>query len=276
MRVLDSHLHLWDPAVLTYAWLEGALHRRFGPIEHAVLLADDDGAITARGAVFVQAEADPAESLAEVDWVASSATDTGVLAIVARLAMEDGNAVFAALDALAERPLVHGVRRNIQGEAAGFATAAGFIAAGHAVAAAGLTFDACVQHHQLTELIEFADAVPELPIVLDHLGKPAVTGNPDRTWREQLTELARRDQVVCKLSGLPAETGNDWTPALLEPYLDAALEAFGPDRILFGSDWPVSGPYLAWERFVVGWASNTIPEHLDAVLWDTAARVYRV
>lgn len=274
MRILDSHLHLWDPDLLRYSWLSGDLLRRFDAEDwHDAAREAGDAQ---RAAVFVQAECAQADSLAEVDWVASTAAVHGVRGIVARLAMEEGE-VGAQLAELRRRPLVVGVRRLIQDEGPGFATAAGFVSAARAVADAGYVFDACVRRTQLREVARLADLVPELPIVLDHLGKPDVTAAPDARWRDDLAVLADRPNVACKLSGLPAEAaGDDWTAGQLTPFLDAALEAFGPDRLLFGGDWPVSGPYAAWEQLVRRWAAASVPARADDILWGNAARIYGV
>jgi len=272
VRILDSHLHLWDPARLCYPWLEGRLLGRFGPEQRDAALAE--GPPAERAAVFVQAECLPADSLAEVDWVAGLAARAGVRGIVARLSMEDPDQAAHQLQELRRRPLVVGVRRLLQGEAPGFATSPSFLASARGVAAAGYAFDACVRQGQLPELCLLAEAVPDLTIVLDHLGKPDVTGVPSAPWRADLARLAGRPGVMCKLSGLPAEAAAGWTPAQLTPFLDAALDAFGPSRLLFGGDWPVSWPYAEWERCVVAWAQAAAPDHIDDILWVNAERTY--
>jgi len=278
MRAVDAHLHLWDPEILEYDWLEGPLLRSFGPEELDAALA---GIPDAPGFVFVQAECAPAQSIAEVDWVASLASHVGVRGIVARAPLEDHAETDLHLAAYAERPLVVGVRRLLQSEPGGFAARPGFRASAQAVASAGLTFDACVRAHQLPDVIALADAVPDLTIVLDHLGKPAVgsaeaaapaAGTP---WASALAALAERPNVVCKLSGLPAESQGEWSAAQLRPFLDVALEAFGPPRLLFGGDWPVSGPYDRWLDTVSAWARDRIGS-ADGVLAANAERVYRL
>ncbi|MBD3942169.1 amidohydrolase family protein [Microbacterium sp. NEAU-LLC] len=277
MRVVDSHLHLWDPELLDYGWLEGALLRSFGPSEL-------DGALAAApdaeyGFVFVQADCAPDQSIAEVDWVLSQASRVGVRGIVAHAPLEDPAATDTHLAAYAERPLTVGVRRLLQSEPDGFSAAPGFRASAAAVAATGLAFDACVRAHQLQDVIALADAVPELRVVLDHLGKPAVgtrdaaasaAGTP---WAAQLTALAERPNVVCKLSGLPAESAGGWSEEQLRPFLDVALQAFGPDRLLFGGDWPVSGPYGRWAEAVSTWAVDRLGA-TEAVMATNAERVY--
>lgn len=281
MRVVDGHLHLWDPEALTYEWLDGPLLRSFGPDELDAALAEAPDADY--GFVFVQAECAPEQSLAEVDWVASLAGRVPLRGIVARAPLEDLIATDALLAELSARPLVVGVRRLLQSEPDGFSAAPRFRAAARAVAAAGLSFDACVRWTQLPDVVELADAVPDLTIVLDHLGKPEV-GSPEAAdpadgtpWAESLRDLALRPNVVCKLSGLPAESSGEWTDAQLRPFLDVALDAFGPDRLLFGSDWPVSGPYGRWAETVTTWLEDRVGEHHQtAVLAENAERVYRL
>jgi L-fuconolactonase len=146
MRVVDAHLHLWDPAVLSYDWLEGPLLRSFGPAELDAALAEAPDA--EYGFVFVQAECAPEQSLAEVDWVAALAGRVGVRGIVARAPLEDPHATREHLAAYADRPLVVGVRRLLQSEPAGFSATPGFRESARAVASAGLAFDACVRWTQ--------------------------------------------------------------------------------------------------------------------------------
>ena len=281
MRVVDGHLHLWDPEVLTYPWLEGSLLRPFGPDELDLALQDLPNVDV--GFVFVQAECAPEQSVAEVDWVASLAPRVPLRGIVARAPLEDPAATDEHLAAFESRPLVVGVRRLLQSEPDGFAAQPGFRHAARAVASAGLSFDACVRWSQLSDVIALADAVPELTIVLDHLGKPPVGSADDAApadgtpWATELRRLARRHNVVCKLSGLPAESEGEWTSAQLRPFLDVALDAFGPHRLLFGSDWPVSGPYGRWVETVVSWLDDRVgPRDRDAVLAENAERIYRL
>ncbi len=288
MRVIDGHLHLWDPAALSYPWLAGPLLRPFGPDELDLTLGQSPAA--ERGFVFVQAECVPEQSVAEVDWVASLADRVPLRGIVARAPLEDPAATDELLPRFAARPHVVGVRRPLEGEADDFCLRPEFIRSAQAVAAAGLAFDACVRPRQLPQVAALADAVPELTIVLDHLGKPEVDAVADvAPWARALRELARRPNVSCKLSGLPAQVrggeiaesggsaGSDASAALMRPLLDVALDAFGPDRLLFGSDWPVSREYGRWLDIVRSWLTGAVDtRHVDAVLAGNAERVYRL
>lgn len=281
MRVVDAHLHLWDPEALTYDWLEGRLLRSFGPDELDLAVREAPDADC--GFVFVQAECAPEQAVAEADWVASLSPRVPLRGIVARAGLEDPSLAEEQLAAYADRPMVVGVRRLLQSEPEGFCLRPGFLRSAQAVADAGLTFDACVRWQQLPDVVALADAVPGLTVVLDHLGKPEV-GSPEvadpadgTPWAESLRDLAQRPNVVCKLSGLPAESAGEWTEAQVRPFLDVALDAFGPERLLFGSDWPVSAPFGRWLDTVSAWLADRVGDHhRNAVLAENAERIYRL
>ncbi len=236
--ILDAHVHVWDPERFRYDWLaEAALDRPHLPPQ-----------IDAAGVaewVFVEANADAASAVDEAAWVA--ALDwPGLRAIVAGVDLEAPDLAdrIARLRAI---PLVRGVRHGLQ-DAPLDAFASPAMRAGlRDVAESGMTFDACVQWTQLDALTGLVRAVPGASVVLDHLGKPPVEaglGSDDgRAWLRHVTALAA-EGVSVKLSGLGAEAP---TPGILHAngpdFVRAALDVFGPDRCLFGSDWPVSaGP----------------------------------
>lgn len=299
MRVIDSHLHLWDSEVLAYDWLEGPLDLRFGEteLEHARLPG-----VTEERAVFVQAETVEERFLDEVSWVSSLADRIGVVAIVAGVRLDRGIDTATHLDELAAHPLVVGVRHILQSEPDGLAVSTAFVTGAREVAARGWTFDACVGAAQLPDVARLAGAIPELRMALDHLGKPEVgTADAPRTpsveWVRDLDELARHPEVFCKLSGLPAEAAGDWSREQLEPFLDVAADAFGVERLMWGSDWPVSviGPAedgdphapqdgsatyqpnarTRWLEVVVAWAEAR-GHDVDAILWANAEAFYRI
>ncbi|MGV9271143.1 amidohydrolase family protein [Kitasatospora sp. NPDC003701] len=270
---VDSHVHLWDPAHLDYPWLtDPALRRRFGP---------EDLAAAAGGPVdviVVEAGRRPEQAGDEVEWVRAMArTRPGIRGMVAHLALEDSRD-HPRIARLAADPFVVGVRRLLQDEPNGF-TADPSLRAGLALLAdAGLPFDACVRQHQLPALDELAAACPRTTIVLDHLGKPTPGGSADDSWWRALHKLAGRPNVVCKLSGLATETPHRTTPpALLRRYLREAVDAFGPGRCLYGSDWPVmttATRYRDWLDLVRETLSDLPAEEVTGVLGGNAARVY--
>ena len=246
--LIDSHIHFWDPERLHYDWLPDALNRRFEP---------QDVPIEVSGFVFVQADCRDDEAEAEVAWVET--LDAPILGIVAYAPLHLGEAARSAVERLA--PRVVGIRKLLQGEPAALLNSEELAAGVRLLADYGLTFDACVTQDQLPALTTLARTAPGTTIVLDHLGKPRRLD----PWRADLTELARNENVYCKLSGLTTEVGNDE----LQPYLDHALQAFGPDRCMFGSDWPVATLTTTYEQ----WLDVLAPEH-EAVRGGTASRVY--
>jgi L-fuconolactonase len=285
MNIVDSHLHFWDPSVLDYPWLEGApwLNRAYLPADL------DTGSMGVGRIVFVEADCSPEQSIAEVDWVSGMADVVPQLGgIVAFAPVESGPRLTTHLESLRQRPLVKGVRRLFQQESPSFITDAATVAGGRAVAESGLTFDACVRHDQLPALIAFARALPELPIVLDHMGKPPISSGEVTLWRANLRQLGALPNVFLKLSGAAPEADPDRDlPSQVMPFLVAALETFGTERCMFGSDWPVSpaarssdsgdGTYSDWADIVLHQALEGATEaELAAVAHGTATRFYRL
>ena len=219
--IADGHVHFWDPDRLHYDWLPDELRRPLLP-------PDYDGGADAL--VFVQADCRADEGLAEVEWVESLGA---AAAIVAFAALEHG----PDLREVAARPSVKGVRRLLQGEPD--ALFAAVMPGVRACGESGLVFDACVTAPQLPRLAALARACGDTTIVLDHLGKPRDLD----PWRADLAALAVLPNVRCKLSGLTSELGPD---ADFTPYLRHALDVFGPERCLYGSDWPLTRDPSLW------------------------------
>ena len=279
--LVDTHLHLWDRARFTYRWLETEpdLPTRFLPADLAAQGAPD-------GAVFMEAGRAPEQGLAEAEWVAGLAQAWPALrGIVAFAALEEGDRVAAALERLRALPLVVGVRRLLQDEPDDLLISPVLVAGLRAVAAAGLPFDACVRHAQLPALLALRRSVPEVVMVLDHLGKPPIHagwGAPEAAaWARAIRGLAAEPNTVVKLSGVAPEAGPGDVLAQARPFVESALAAFGPDRSLVGSDWPVSAApadapsYRDWFAFL-GDGLGLRGTERDAVLGSTAVRTYRL
>ena len=250
MEVIDAHVHFWDPSVLNYAWLDEVpdIDRAFLPDDYERASAGVD----VTGLVFVEADCHPDQALAEVGWISNlAASEARLKGIVAAAPMEVGSEVEAHLQSLSEYPLVKGVRRLIQSEPLGFSTAPAFVKAVQLLPKFDFTFDLCIKHGQFPDIITLVKACPETRFVLDHIGKTAIAEGLLDPWREHIDVLAALPQVVgCKLSGLITEADwKQWTLEDLRPYITHVIDAFGPDRLLYGSDWPVSvlaGGYARW------------------------------
>ncbi len=273
--MIDSHLHVWDPARHEYPWLaaEPELNRAFLPSDL------DLGGHEIDGVVVV--EAGCRSGPAELGWLEHlAATWPDLLGIVAQVPLEQGRSVAPLLAEAAARPLTAGVRRNVQDEPPGFMLAESMLAGVRLLQAYDLPFDACVREHQLEELVELVDRCPQVTFVLDHLGKPAIGGQRRQPWFDRLATLARRPNVVVKLSGLTTEADHaQWRPADIAPYLSHAVEQFGPDRCMFGSDWPVATlatTYARWVDLVLDAIAGLAGDERASILAGTAARIYRL
>jgi L-fuconolactonase len=272
---LDAHQHFWCYTPREYGWLEeplAALRRDFLPADLAPLLQ----ASGIDGTVAVQAR----QSLEETHWLLELARANSFIRGVVGWVPLGEQQIGRVLDGLATEPLLKGVRHVVQGQPAGFLDAPPFNAGIRELTVRGLTYDLLVFADQLEETIRFVDRHPEQAFVLDHIAKPRVAGAPPAEWRLQLHKLARREHVCCKFSGVVTEVpGLQWTDSLLWPYWDEALAAFGPHRLMFGSDWPVclaASDYVRWHSFVTGCTAPLSPPEQASVLGGTAARFYQL
>ncbi|HEY3914911.1 MAG TPA: amidohydrolase family protein [Verrucomicrobiae bacterium] len=275
--IVDSHVHLWDTTRFRYPWLAD-----LPALNHPFLSPDFVAASAASNIgkwIFVECGAVP--SLGEVDWISDLAkSEKRIRGIVAYVSLEKGEAVRADLEELSARPLVKGIRRNVQGETPAFCLSPEFLTGVKLLKDFGFTFDLCIRHQQLPAVIELVRRVPEVNFILDHFGKPAVRGTKTEPWATHLQELAKSPNVVCKVSGLTTEADwKNWQPADLKVYFEQALECFGFDRLLFGGDWPVSTLATSYERWmdtVQNFLSFAKAADRTKVFKSNAERIYRV
>ncbi|WP_448006838.1 amidohydrolase family protein [Agromyces bauzanensis] len=273
MTLIDTHVHVWHPGRLSYPWLaDTEIDRPMLPAE-----ADRAGGRTI-GMIFVQAAEGAA--LDEARWVDESAWPELVGIVAGADLTREASAVSVHLNALAAIPRVVGVRHLLQDTPVEDFPS---IAEGLRVLAAhGGRFDACIRHAQLPALIDLLQAAPELTVILDHFGKPPVDEGVDstagRAWARNIETLAARPHTFVKLSGLTAESADRAAFARhADGWIEHALHAFGPERAMIGSDWPVSstfgiggtfGDWVDRVRRVVGEAG------WPAVAAGTAQRAY--
>ena len=272
MRI-DAHAHLWSLARGDYGWLTpalGPIHRDFGPADLEANLARH----ALDRAILVQA----APTAAETDHLLGIARAHPFVAGVVGwvdLAAPD------AADLVRERarePLLLGLRPMVQDIADDDWLAAPRLApALDAMADAGLVFDALVLPRHLPRLLVVAERHPGLRIVVDHLAKPPVKAGQLDPWRADMAALAARANVSCKLSGLVTEARVGWTVGDLAPFVTHVLAAFGPGRVLWGSDWPVAilgGGYDAWMAATERLLAELSSGEREAIMGGTARHVY--
>jgi L-fuconolactonase len=271
---VDAHQHFWRVGRGDYGWLTAeafpGLYRDYLPGDLAPLLGQ--GRIDRT--VLVQA----APSVAETEFLLALAAGTPFVGAVV------GWVDFAARDApvvierLAADPRLAGLRPMLQDIAEpDWILCPQVQPALRALVPSGLRFDALVKPPQLPAIRRLAERHPELPIVLDHAGKPEIAAGRRDDWAAHMRGLARDSRAVCKLSGLATEASPGWSVETLRPYVDVLLDAFGPARLMFGSDWPVlteNGDYLGWLTAVETLTAGLSDAERADVFGGTAARFY--
>jgi L-fuconolactonase len=277
LPAVDAHQHVWDPARADYPWTP-ELDRLRRPFDHADVVAEQ-AEVGVGATVLVQA-ADNLDDTANMLRVARAHPQ--VAGVVAWVPLDDPAAAARLLDGWhrAAEPVV-GVRHLVHREADPDWLLRPQVQDGLAVVAErGLTFDVCAETVPLLRHVPtLAERHPELSLVVDHLGKPPIRAHGWQPWADLLAVAAEVPNVTAKLSGLnTAADPARWSSADFQPYVDHALEVFGPYRLLYGGDWPFA--LLAADSYTQIWAGirgcldGLNPEQLRAVLGDTARRVY--
>ena len=281
MKIIDTHVHVWDVDTLLYPWIEkGSLFDRSFTLQD-YLRTSVAAAVPVSGMIFVEADTDSSCSLREASWAQALATaDRRLRGIVARVPLAEASPVAANLDAITAIPLVKGIRDNIQGHPPGFAIQPAFVQGVREVGRRGLHFELCLRHHQLGEALELARQCPDVPLVLDHCAKPDIRNGQREPWLTQIRQLAALPNIVCKISGLVTEADWErWQPEEILWYARRTADAFGPTRILFGSDWPVceaAGGFEKWFRVAQALCASWSATDRESFFWRNAERVYRL
>jgi L-fuconolactonase len=274
--LIDAHQHFWRVGRNGFSWPTpdlAAIHRDFGPDD----LAAVGGPLGLTGSVLVQSQADDRDT----DWLLELAADAPlVLAVVgwADLSAPDAPVRIAEL---ARSPKLRGLRpmlQNLDDDA--WIASPSLDPALDAMIAHDLSLDALVLTRHLPHLLTLARRRPDLAIVIDHGAKPPIaTGEQADAWARGIDALAELPQVFCKLSGLLTEAAPGQPPDALAPYVRRLVSAFGPERLMWGSDWPVldlAGDYGGWLAQAGALSGLTDPADLATLFGGTSRRFYRI
>lgn len=248
-------------------------------IRRDFLPSDLANAITAAGidgVVSVQAR----QSLNETEWLLHLAQENAFIKGVVGWVDLAASDVGIQLERFVAGGKLKAVRHVVQAEPDDFLARGNFNRGIAELRRFGLAYDILIVERQLPQAIAFVDAHPEQRFVLDHLAKPRLRDGVLEPWRRHLRELARRPNVYAKVSGLVTEADyRSWSASQLAPYCDAALEAFGPRRLMFGSDWPVclvACPYVRWASLVRGYIGRLSPDEQAWIMGNTASEAYKL
>lgn len=276
IMIIDTHHHFWNYDPVEYDWIDDEMsdiRKSFLPEQLKGTLAHTE----VQGVVSVQAR----QSLEETDWLLQLASENDFIkGIVGWLPLAAEN-IDEILEKYSGNKSLKAVRHVIQGEPdPEFMLRKDFNLGISLLKRHNLVYDILITENQLPNAIRFVDQHPEQQFVLDHMAKPRIKASEIEAWKQNLGELARRENVSCKISGMVTEANyKTWTEAQLQPYFDVVLEVFGPSRLMFGSDWPVclvATKYADWLNLVKKSILGCSLMEREQILSENAVNVYQL
>jgi predicted TIM-barrel fold metal-dependent hydrolase len=277
-RIVDTHQHLWDLQRFRLPWIrkESPLNRNF--------VMDDYRAAT-KGlevvkAVYMEVDVDPKQQVAEADYILEVCREDKSptkAAVISGRPASDGFRAY--MNRFKENRYLKGVRQVLhnEGTPAGFCNSKEFRAGLRVLDEMGLRFDLCMRHAELPDALRLCEALPNLRFILDHLGNPNVQAKEQTNWRRDIGRLAKCKNIVCKVSGIVAGAREKWTADDLAPFVNHVMDEFGPDRVMFGGDWPVCtlrATYRQWVEALRTIVRNRSAEHQRKLFHDNAVSFY--
>lgn len=274
MRI-DSHQHFWKFDPVRDAWIDSSMEKiaqDFLPKDLKPLLRQNQ----MDGCVAVQADQSEAETEFLLDLAEENSFIKGVVGWV-DLSADD---LSKRLNFFSKNPLFKGIRHILQAEKEGFMLQDSFLKGIAQLKDFNLTYDILIYPHQLEEANKMIEKNPDQAFVLDHLAKPYIKDQKIERWTSHIKQLAKNRNVYCKLSGMITEADwNHWQAKDFDKYLSVALEAFGVDRLMFGSDWPVcllAGSYQHVVKIVDQFIMKLNPKDQDKIMGENAQNFYNL
>ena len=273
---IDAHQHFWNYNADEYDWIDdsmAAIRRNFLPEDLQGELVSNDF----QGSVAVQTR----QTVEETRWLLDLADRCpSIVGVVGWVDLQSPD-LRSQLKALSRNPKLVGVRHIVQAEPDDrFLLRRDFLRGISVLEEFALAFDILIYHRHLPVAAEFVERFPRQRFVLDHLAKPPIKSGEIDAWVQGIRRLAGFPNVCCKLSGLVTEADwQHWKPEQINPYLDVAFEAFGPDRLMIGSDWPVclvASSYTRTMQVVKNYVDRHHPQYREAVLGGNAQRFWRL
>lgn len=271
---IDAHHHLWRYSPEEYGWIDdemAALRKNFLPQD----LTRELAAAEIDGTIAVQAR----QTMDETRWLLQMADECEAIRGVVGWAPIAGENFPGVMEEFEHRPKLKGLRHVIQSEKdENYILREDFNSGIRTMLGSGLVYEILIYERHLPQTIDFVDEHPDQSFVLDHLAKPLIREETLEPWATRMRELGRRENVCCKLSGMVTEADwSAWTPESLRPYLDVVVEAFGAERLMAGSDWPVclvASGYGRWFEVLRQYFAAFSVDERAAVFGETATAVY--
>ena len=279
MKIVDAHQHLWDLDLFRYAWLKDlpVLNRSFRMNDYC----DATKGRAIEKSVHLEADVDEPFMVDETKYVLRLAdrADNPLEGVVA-CGRPESKEFKTYLERILGHPKLKGIRRILHTQPDDLGQSETFIENVNSLAGYGLSFDLCVLARQLPLAIRLVSRCPEVTFILDHCGVPQVREKILDPWRANIHAIAKFPNVFCKISGLVAYADpRNWTAEDLRPYVEHAIECFGWNRVLFGSDWPVcmlTASYQQWVDALVSLTRGAGEVNQKKLFQENAIRIYRL
>jgi predicted TIM-barrel fold metal-dependent hydrolase len=297
--IIDTHQHLWDLGKFRLAWTDTA-----PTLAHTFLTPDYLSATNGLNvvkAIYMEVDVDPSQQVAEAEMIIDlcQRDDNPTVAAVISGRPADADGFRAYISHFQHSPYIKGVRQVLHGASTppGYCLQPSFVKSVQWLGELGLRYDLCLRPAELGDAVTLVDQCPGTQFILDHCGNAdfytvadaSGSTTPERDdlmwhtrqqWLDDIRALAERPNVVCKISGIVQRARpTDWTATDLAPTINHCLDSFGPDRVVFGGDWPVctlGAPYAAWVNALKMVIRNRSEEEQRKLLAENAARIYGV
>ena len=279
--IIDTHQHLWDLKKFRLGWLESG-----SPLDHSYLSHDYAAATAGLNvvkAIYMEVDVVPAQQVEEAETilaVCKAGTTPTVAAVIS--GRPDSEAFAAYLKRFEGVKALKGVRQvlHVAETPRGFALRPEFIRGMNELGDRGLSFDLCMRGKDLSDAAKLAALAPKTRVILDHCGNPKVLEKDQTAWKADIAAIAEKHNVVCKVSGILASTeGKPWKADDLAPVVNHVLDSFGPDRVMFGGDWPVctlGGTYRQWVEALRSIVQNRPLIEQRKLFHDNALKYYEL
>ncbi|MFM1802173.1 MAG: hypothetical protein RJA81_1525 [Planctomycetota bacterium] len=281
IKVIDTHQHLWDRSILQLNWITK------GSVLDRNYLTDDylkatDG-IPIYQAVYMEVDATPSQHKTEADYITTLCQNQNSPTKAAIISGRPDSPTFNQyLDQFRENPYIKGLRQVLhgQGTPAGHSTRPAFVSGIRELGKRRLSFDLCLRESDLNDGVELARKCPETQFILDHCGNPNVRLKPSYSWQRSIEDLAKQQNVTAKISGIiaGADPKKNYEEQLA-PFVNHVWDSFGPDRVVFGGDWPVcllGGQYADWYGTLKKIAESRPQAEREKLFYSNALRIYRL
>jgi len=246
MRIVDTHQHFWKYDPVNYDWITeqmSVIRRDFLPTDLAEVLAENK----VESCISVQAN----QTEEETEWLVKMADENDFIAGVVGWVDLRSNSIAERLHYFRQYKKLKGFRHVLQGEEPSFMLQKEFLNGIGKLHQHGFTYDILVFPHHLSAVSDLVKQFPDQRFVIDHLAKPYIKDGKIDEWKAAMERISKYQNVYCKLSGIVTEADwQNWTKETLKPYIDAVVQSFGTDRIMFGSDWPVCLVASSYEKWL--------------------------